>query len=328
MTVPKISRRGAVALVCGVSVPWHVAAQSPSVRVVGLLSTAYASRQTGDGFVAVRQGLAEEGFVVGANVVLDLRGAEGHIEQLPAIAADLVSRGVAVLVTFGGNEAAFAAKSTTATIPIVFHVGDDPVEMGLVPTLTHPRGNATGVSLFSFELAERRLDILHQLVPRAAILASLIAARPSSSKEPIGTAANDFGLKVIIFQANSDDDFEPVFASAARSGAGGVLVGAAPFFRRRRAEIVALASHYRLPTIYPWQEFADVGGLLSYGPDLYESYKQLGRYAGLILKGASPGELPVQLPTKFRLVINLATAKTLGLSFPRSLTALADKVIY
>jgi putative tryptophan/tyrosine transport system substrate-binding protein len=330
MPIPKISRRGALALVCGMSVPWRAAAQAPSVRVVGLLSTTYANRQVGDGFVAVRQGLAEEGFVVGANVVLDLRGAEGHVDQLPAIAADLVSRGVAVLVTFGGNEAASAAKSATATIPIVFTDGDDPTEIGLVQSLAHPGGNATGVSVFSPELVERRLQILHQLVPDVTTVASLIGARPllSSSKGAIETAANSFGLKVITFQVDSGDDLEPVFASASRSGAHGLLVGAAPYFRRRRAEIVALTSRYRLPTIYPWQEFTDVGGLVSYGPDLYESYKQAGRYAGLILKGASPGQLPVQLPTKFRLVVNLAAAKTLGLSFPRPLVARADKVIY
>jgi putative tryptophan/tyrosine transport system substrate-binding protein len=329
MPVLEISRRGVVALVCGVSVPWRVKAQAQSLPVVGLLGTAAAGRQAGDGLVAVRQGLAEQGFVAGVNVALDLRGAEGHIDQLPAMAADLVSRGVAVLMTGGGNEAAFAAKSATATIPIVFTVLDDPTEIGLVPSLAHPGGNATGVTLFGPELAEKRLQILRELMPNALTVASLLGAMPLPSwKESIETAANNLRMKVITFQVNSDGDFEPIFASAARSGARGLLVGAAGFFRRRRAEIVALASRYRLPTIYPWHEFAEIGGLVSYGPDLYEAYTQAARYAGRILKGASPGDLPVQLPTKFRMVINLKTAKTLGLTFPRPLIARADKVIY
>jgi putative ABC transport system substrate-binding protein len=329
MPVHKISRRGVVALVCGVSVPWHVEAQAQSMSVVGLLGTTAVGRQPGDGFVAVRQGLAEQGFIVGANVVLDLRGAQGHIDQLPAMAANLVSRGVAVLMSFGGNEAAYAAKSATATIPIVFTVLDDPTEIGLVPSLAHPGGNATGVSLFGPELAERRLQILRELVPNVMTVASLTGAMPLSSwKESIETAANNLKLKVITFQVDSDSDFEPVFASAARSGARGLLVGAGRFFIRHRAQIVALASRYRLPTIYPWHEFAEMGGLISYGPDLYEAYTQAGRYAGRILNGASPGDLPVQLPTKFRMVINLKAAETLGLTLPRSLIARADKVIY
>jgi putative ABC transport system substrate-binding protein len=329
MPTYKITRRGAVALVCGMSLPRHVAAQTPSMRVVGLLSTAYASRQPGDGFVAVRQGLAEQGFVVGANVAFDLRGAGGHVDRLPAIAADLVGRGVAVLMTAGGYEAAFAAKSATTTIPIVFTVGDDPAESGLVPSLAHPGGNVTGVTLFSAELVERRVEILHELVPHATTIASLIGATPlSASKEPTETTANHFGLKVITFQVDSDDDLEPVFASATRSGARGLLVGAAQSFWRRRAQIVALASRYRLPAIYPWHEFAEIGGLVTYGRDLDEALTQAGRYAGRILKGAFPGDLPVQLPTKFRMVINLKTAKTLGLTFPPPLTTRADKVIY
>ena len=329
MPVRKISRRGIVALVCGVSVPWHVKAQAQSMPVVGLLGTTVVGRQSGDGLVAVRQGLAEQGFVVGANVILDLRGAEGHIDQLPAMAADLVSRGVAVLMTGGGNEAAFAAKSATATIPIVFTVADDPTEIGLVPSLARPGGNATGVSLFGPNLAERRLQLLRELVPNATTVASLVGAMPLSSwKQSIETAASNLRLKVITFQVESGADFEPVFASIAGSGARGLLVGGGRFFIRRRAQIVALASRYRLPTIYPWQEFAETGGLVSYGPDLYEAYTQAGRYAGRILKGASPVDLPVQLPTKFRMVINLKTAGTLGLSFPRSLITRADKVIY
>jgi ABC-type uncharacterized transport system substrate-binding protein len=329
MPAREISRRGVVALVCGVSVPWRVKAQAQSLPVVGLLGTAAAGRQAGDGLVAVRQGLAEQGFVVGANVVLDLRGAEGHVDQLPAMAADLVSRRVAVLMSFGGNEAAFAAKSATATIPIVFTVADDPTEIGLVPSLAHPGGNATGVSLFGPNLAERRLQILRELVPNVTTVASLVGAMPLSSwRDSIETAASNLRLKVITFQVDSDADFEPVFASIARSGARGLLVGAGRFFIRRRAQIVALASRHRLPTIYPWQEFAETGGLVSYGPDLYEAYTQAGRYAGRILKGASPVDLPVQLPTKFRMVINLKTAGTLGLTFPRSLIARADKVIY
>jgi ABC-type uncharacterized transport system substrate-binding protein len=329
MPAHKISRRGVVALVCGVSVPWNVQAQALSVPVIGLLGTTAVSRQPGDGLVAVRQGLADYGFMVGVNVVLDLRGAEGHIDQLPAMAARLVSRGVAVLMSAGGNEAAFAAKSATATIPIVFTVGDDPTEIGLVPSLAHPGGNVTGITVFAPELAERRLRILRELVPNAMTVASLTGAMPLPSwKETIETAANNLRLKVITFQVDSDGDLEPVFTSAARSGAHGLLVGAGRFFIRHRAQIVALASRYRLPTIYPWQEFAEMGGLVSYGPDVYEAYTQAGRYAGRILKGASPGDLPVQLPTKFRMVINLKTAESLGLTLPRALIARADKVIY
>ncbi len=329
MPIHEISRRGVVALICGVSVPWRAKAQTQSLPVVGLLGTTAVGRQPGDGLVAVRQGLAEQGFVTGANVILELRGAEGHIDQLPAMAADLVSRRVAVLMSGGGNEAAFAAKSATTTIPIVFTVIDDPTEIGLVPSLAHPGGNATGVSLFGPELAEKRLQILRELVPNVVTVASLIGPKPLPSwKESIETAANNLRLKVITFQVDSDRDFEQAFASAARNGARGLLVGAARFFIRRRAQIVALAARYRLPTIYPWHEFAETGGLISYGPDLYEAYTQAGRYAGRILKGASPGDLPIQLPTKFRMVINLNTSETLGLNFPRPLLARADKVIY
>jgi len=198
-----------------------------------------------------------------------------------------------------------------------------------VPSLAHPGGNATGVSLFGPELAGKRLQIVRELAPNAVAVASLIGAMPLPSwKESIETAATSLRLKVTTFQVDSNSDFEPVFASAARSGARGLLVGAARFFLRRRAEIVALASRYRLPTIYPSQEFAEMGGLVSYGPDIHEAYMQAGRYAGRILKGASPDDLPVQLPTKFRMVVNLKTAGTLGLTFPRSLIARADKVIY
>jgi len=329
MAIYKIRRRDFVAIACSLSVTRRAVAQGRSAPVVGLIGASAVTRQPRDGFVAVRQGLAEQGFVVGVNVAFDLRGAEGHPDQLPAIAADLVGRGVAVLMTAGGNEAAFAAKSATATIPIVFAVTDDPAESGLVPSLAHPGGNVTGVSLFSAELVERRVEILHELAPNATTIASLIGANPLPSwGKSIETAANNFRLNLITFQVDSDDDLEPVFASAARSGARGLLVSPAQSFMRRRAQIVALASRYRLPAIYPWQEFAEMGGLVTYGPDVYEAFTQAGRYAGRILKGASPGDLPVEQPAKFRMVINLKTAKTLGLNLPKSLTARADKAIY
>ncbi|HXL15946.1 MAG TPA: ABC transporter substrate-binding protein [Streptosporangiaceae bacterium] len=230
----------------------------------------------------------------------------------------------------GGSVSALAAKTATATIPIVFISGLDPVETGLVSSLNRPGGNATGVSVYTADLVQKRLELLRDLVPGAATIALLVSAASSAvkfEKEHLEQATRRSGLKLLVLEAGSESDFEPAFASAVEQGAGAILISADPYFTGRRAQIVALATRYRLPAAYPWRAYAEAGGLMSYGPPLAWAYKQIGTYASRILKGVKPGDLPVQLPTTFELVINLETAKALGLTVSRWLLASADEVI-
>ncbi len=308
-------RREFIALLGGGVAGWPLAvhAQQQAMPVVGFLSTALAapSAYLVSGF---RRGLQEAGFVEGRNAAVEYRWAEGQHERLPALAADLVRRQVAVIVTVGGEPSAAAAKAATATIPIVFNTGSDPVKLGLVASLARPGGNATGVNLFTTELVEKRLSLLRDLVPAATSVAVLL--NPNFAPAVVNAreseaAARTIGRTVTIFDAGSDAEIEAAFAKIAQARCGALLVSADPFFNNRRGLIVALASRHAIPAIYEWREFAEAGGLISYGTSLVEGYRQQGVYAGRILKGEKPSDLPVVQLSKFELVINLNAARGL-----------------
>jgi putative ABC transport system substrate-binding protein len=315
----------------GSAAAWPLAAgaQQPAMPVVGFLGTAspgpFAHLVAG-----FRRGLRETGFVEDRSVVIEYRWAEGHYDRVPALIADLVRRQVAVIVTVGGETSATAAKAATATIPIVFNISTDPVKLGLVASLARPGGNATGVNTFTNELAEKRLGLLHDLVPAASTIAMLLnpnfAPAVVSARES-ETAARAIGKEVVIFNARSDAEIETAFAKIVRARSGALLVGSDPFFNSRRGLIVALAARYAIPAIYEFREFTQTGGLISYGTSLVEAYHQQGIYAGRILKGDKPADLPVVQLSKFELVINLNTAKALGLAIPPGILAIADEVI-
>jgi ABC-type uncharacterized transport system substrate-binding protein len=323
-------RRDFVMLTAGAIGGWAPTAYGQqAMPAVGFLSTASAgpSALLVAGF---RRGLQEAGFVEGHNAGVEYRWAEGRYERLPALAADLVRLQVAVLVTVGGEPSAAAAKAATATIPIVFNTGSDPVKLGLVASLARPGGNATGVNLFTTELVGKRLSLLRDLVPAATSFAVLL--NPNFAPAVVNAreseaAAGTIGRTVTIFNASSDAEIEAAFAKIAQARAGALLVSADPFFNSRRGLIVALASRHAIPAIYEWREFAEAGGLISYGTSLLEGYRQQGIYAGRILKGEKPSDLPVQQLSKFELVINLNAARGLGLVIPSGVRAIADDVI-
>jgi len=304
----------------------------PAMPVIGFISSSSNSAPPGTEFArlltAFRRGLNERGYVEGQNIAFEYRWAGGRYNQLPELVADLVRRQVGVIAATGGLPSALAAKVATKSIPILFVVGTDPVQVGLVTSLGRPGGNATGVSVFTTELAQKRLDLLHQLVPSATTIAQLVNPKSSGSgNERMEDAARDFGLRLLVLEASAESDFEAAFATAAQQRAEALWVTADPFFTTQHAKIVALAARYKLPATYPWRQYAEAGGLMSYGPELTWAYQQIGTYAGRILKGAKPSELPVQLPTKFQLLINHRTAKALGLEISRILLAQADEVI-
>jgi ABC-type uncharacterized transport system substrate-binding protein len=326
-----MNRRGFIAVLAGTAVAWPLAAhaQQSALPVIGFLGTASPAlgRHLDDSF---RRGLAETGIVHGRNVVIEYRWTEGRYDRVPALAADLVARQVAVIVTVGGETSARAAKAATATIPIVFNTGTDPVRLGLVNSLARPGSNATGVNIFATELAEKRLGLLHEVVPGASTFAVLVnqnfAPAVVNAQESVA-AARTIGKQVVIFNASSEAEIETAFAKIVQARPGALVVGADPFFNSRRDRIVALAAQHAIPAIYEWREFAQAGGLMSYGTNLAEAYRQQGIYAGRILKGENPADLPVIQLSKFELVINLKTAKTLGLTFPPGLLAIVDEVI-
>jgi putative tryptophan/tyrosine transport system substrate-binding protein len=279
---------------------------------------------------AFRRGLNEVGYVEGRNVALELRLAEGHYDRLPALAADLVRRQVAVIFTAGGQNSAFAAKANTATIPIVFTTGGDPVRSGLIASLNRPGGNVTGVTNLTAELEPKRLEILHELVPTADRIAVLVnpAYRDVELRvDEIQAASRTIGKQIHLLQANTENAINMAFAALAQARAGALLVSSDPFFFGRRHQIVALAARYAVPAIYQWREFAQIGGLISYGAGRSYAQHEAGIYVGKILKGAKPSDLPVQQAVKLELVINLKTAKALGLEVPPTLVARADEVI-
>jgi ABC-type uncharacterized transport system substrate-binding protein len=309
-------------------VPLIASAQQPAIPVVGYLN----SRAAGDDphlLAAFRQGLKEVGYVDGQNVAIEYRFAEGQDDRLPALAADLVRRRVAVIAANG--LAAQAAKAATATIPIVFSAGYDPVEVGLVASMSRPGGNITGVSILDVELGPKRLELLHRLVPTATIIGVLVnpadPARAESITRNTQVAARNLRLQLHVLHASTDRDFDAVFASLAQLRAGGLVIGGDPFFNSRSRQLGALTLRHAVPTIYQFRSFAAAGGLASYGADLTDSYRLVGVYTGRILHGERPGDLPIQGASKFELVLNLMTAKALGLSIPQALVVSADEVI-
>jgi putative ABC transport system substrate-binding protein len=299
-------------------------AQQPAVPVIGFLTAQAANDFT----VSFLQGLKETGYVEGQNVAVEYRFAENQFDRLPALAADLVRRRVAVIAALGAA-ASLAAKAATTTIPIVFGTGTDPVALGLVVSLNRPGANVTGTTVLTGELVPKQLQLLRELMPNAAVFGVLAdpAAPAAFVIADLQAAARTLGLKVVIVNARTDSDLEPAFAKLSQQHVGGVLVSPSSFFPRRMEQLAALAARYKLPAIFPYSEFTLAGGLMSYGSSFGYMMHQVGIYTGRILKGEKPADLPVQQATKLELVINLKTAKALGLTIPETLLATADEII-
>lgn len=298
--------------------------------VVGYLSTGSAESDAGTFLVAFRKGLTETGHVEGKNVAIEYRWAEFQMDRLPAMAADLVDRSVAVIATIGGTPTALVAKAATSTIPIVFYLGIDPVQFGLVTSLNRPGGNMTGVAALQAELVAKRVDLLRELVPKAASLALLVnpANRYTETETQVSQdSARSLGLQLHLLRASTAGEIDTAFAALAVLQADALLVSADLFLLSRREQIVAATAGHALPTIYGWREYAEAGGLMCYGPSLFDAYRLVGVYVGKILNGAKPADLPVEQSTKVEYVINTKTAKTLGLTFPITLLGRADAVI-
>jgi putative tryptophan/tyrosine transport system substrate-binding protein len=276
-----------------------------------------------------RQGLKEAGFDDGRNVAILYRWAEGQYDPLPALAAELVSRQVAVIVATGGLAASLAAKDATHTIPVVFTLGSDPIKFGLVASLNRPGANITGVTLFTTLLGAKRLELIHELVPKTSVIALLVNPTQQLDAQfaDVEGAARTLGMQLVTLTASTDRESDEAFATLVPRQAGALLVSADPFFLSRRDQLVVAAARHAIPTMYEWRQFADGGGLMSYGIDLVDAYRQAGVYAAKILNGTKPADLPVLQPTKFEFVINLKTAKSMGLDVPAKLLALADNVI-
>ena len=324
-------RRQFITLLGGAAATWPLAAraQQPAMPVIGFLdsrsSDGMASR-----LAAFRQGLKEIGFVEGENVTILYRWAGDRVDRLPEIASDL-ARQATVIVTTGGPPAAFAAKAATTTTPIVFLVGEDPTRLGLVTSLARPGGNLTGINMLANDLEAKRLQLLHQLVPQAQRIAVLVSPASVTNAETtlrdVEAAASTIGLQLQVLKANTAREIEEGIAWSEREKPDALFVGAAAFLNIRRVQLVQLAAFHRLPASYGQREAAEAGGLMTYGPSILEGYRQWGIYAGRVLKGAKPVNLPVAQSTKFELVINLLTAKLLGLDVPPTLLARADEVI-
>ena len=315
----------------GAALGWSVAAsaQQKAMPVIGILGIATAAAYV-PWIAAFRRGLEETGYVEGQNVTTEYRWAEDRVDRLPALAAELVDRKVDVIATTGGTAGALAAKAATSTIPIVFTGGGDLVAAGVVTSLARPSGNITGISIMGAEMMPKRFELLSELVPQARVIALLV--NPSNpTTEPttrdVQAAARAKGIQVAILNAGTEGEIDSAFASIVELSADALLVGADPLFNNRRQQLVALASRHPIPAMYEWRESVEAGGLISYGPSLRDLVRQAGAYAGRILAGARPADLPIQQPTKFELLINLKTAKTLGLTAPQALLARADEVI-
>jgi putative ABC transport system substrate-binding protein len=326
-----MKRREFITLVGSTAIAWPLAAraQQAAMPVIGFLHS-QASDLYSHALAGLHQGLKEAGYVEGRNVAVEYRWANNQNDRLPELAADLVRRQVAVIVTAGGTLTAIVAKAATSTIPIVFTNGGDPVKVGLVASLNRPGGNVTGVTRITSELAAKRLEILRELVPQATTLAYLVDPRTPPANDVTNdllAAARTLGRQVSFVEARSTDDFEPAFTTLVQRQTGALIVAPSPLFTSNGDKLVTLAARHKIPAIYQFRDFVAEGGLMSYGADLAENWRLGGVYAGRILKGAKPADLPVQLPTKFELVINLKTAKTLGLTIPPTLLAIADEVI-
>jgi putative ABC transport system substrate-binding protein len=325
-----MDRRRFVGSVAGtlLALPFAARAQQKAMPVIGVLSTASSPGPT-PFMAAFRQGLSEAGYVEGQNLAIEYRWAEGHYDRLPALAADLVGRKVDLIMA-SSPPSALSAKGATSTIPIVFRGGSDPVGDGLVASLARPGGNLTGVFLIAGELTAKRLELLSELVPRARVIALLVNPNNSTAERiirDVQEAARTKGLQLHVLKASSESEIDTAFASLVQRHAGALVVGADPFLSSRREQLVALASRHAVPSIYAWREFVASGGLISYGASLTAAHRLMGVYTGKILKGAKPADLPVQQLTIFELVVNLKTAKALGITIPQSLLQRADEVI-
>jgi ABC-type uncharacterized transport system substrate-binding protein len=324
-----MTRRDFITLIGGAAVAWPLAAraQQPAMPVIGLIDAGSAPERT-DFVTAFRRGLADAGYVEGQNVAIEYRWAEGRFDRLPELAADLVRRRVSVIATPGTTAAALAAKAVTATIPIVFGVGDDPVKLGLVTNLNRPGGNATGVYFFTNELTAKRMQLLRELVPGAKRVALLTnPTDPVNESTLRDLEAAVIGQQILAFEAATGHEIDSAFESLVREKVDALFVAGGAFFSARRVQVAVLAARYAVPATYSQRIFVQAGGLMSYGSPLADTFRQVGLYAARILKGAQPVDLPVMQSTKFELVINLNTARALRFKVPPSLLALADEVI-
>jgi putative ABC transport system substrate-binding protein len=325
-------RRREFITLLGGAAAWPLAAraQQPAMPLVGLVTggSPEAAVRMGGGF---RRGLNEGGYVEGQNVTVEYQWLDGQYDRLPSLMADLVRRRVAVIATPGSNPAALAAKAATTTIPIVFGVGADPIELGLVASLARPGGNATGINFFVADIAAKRLGLLNDLVPKAVRIAVLINPANASTAEAtlrdMPEAARAIGLQIVVLNASTGLEIEAAFATLVRDRADALFVGADAFFNSRRVQLANMAARHAIPTAFAVREYVDAGGLMSYGTSLADMYRHVGAYSGRILKGARPADLPVLQSTKFELVINLQTARMLGLTVPDKLLVAADEVI-
>ena len=328
----RFKRREFVTLVGGAAAwPLAARAQQPAMPVIGLLHPTSPDAFADNRLRGFRQGLKDAGFVEGENVAIEYRYADNQLDRLPDLAADLVRRRVAVIAATGGPSPGFAAKAATTTIPIVFISGDDPVRLGLVASLARPGGNLTGVNVLLVELVAKRLELLRELVPGAARVAVLVdpanTTNAESTLKDVEAAAHATGLQIYALNATTNREIDAAFATLVRERVDALFVSSGSFFNDRRVQLVLLATRHAIPTTYPYREFADAGGLMSYGSNLRDAYRQMGVYTGRILKGAKPADLPVVQSTKFELVIHAQAARVLGLTVPDKLLSIADEII-